>query len=180
MLLGMQVSLGPGDFVLDGDLAPKKGTQLPNFQPMSIVTKRSPTSATAAVCALVETHFQGRVGEAKGGTSPTPDGVENYCCSELNYFFLKHVQKLRTAMSVQLSCGDVNRSLVLPPLTRYVLPSPLRRFFVILTALYKFIDLLAYILSVRTTTVKWGRSSNGEVRRRKENGKLCRRKSSEF
>jgi len=33
--LGMEVSLSPGDFVFDGDPAP-----LPNFRPMSIVTKR--------------------------------------------------------------------------------------------------------------------------------------------
>jgi len=37
---GMEVSLGLGDFVLDGDPAsasPKRGS---NFQPMSIVVKR--------------------------------------------------------------------------------------------------------------------------------------------
>jgi len=41
MPLGMEVGLGPGDFVLDGDPAPpeKKGTA-PNFRPMSIVAKR--------------------------------------------------------------------------------------------------------------------------------------------
>jgi len=51
MPLDTEVGLGPGDFVLDGDPAPpKKGAQLPpprNFWPMSIVAKRSPTSATA-------------------------------------------------------------------------------------------------------------------------------------
>ena len=40
MSLGMQVGLGPGDFVLDGDAAPPKGGTAPNFRPMSIVTKR--------------------------------------------------------------------------------------------------------------------------------------------
>ena len=43
MKLGMQVSLGPGDFVLDGDPVPlhKKGAEPPhNFRPMSLVTKR--------------------------------------------------------------------------------------------------------------------------------------------
>ena len=42
MLLGMELGLGPGDFVLDGDpvaLSPKGG-RTPNFQPMFIVTKR--------------------------------------------------------------------------------------------------------------------------------------------
>jgi len=34
------MGLGPGDFVLDGDL-PKKGAEpLPNFRPMSNATKR--------------------------------------------------------------------------------------------------------------------------------------------
>jgi len=46
MPLGMEVGLGPGDFVLDGDPAPhsaKKGAEIhpsPNFQPMSILAKR--------------------------------------------------------------------------------------------------------------------------------------------
>jgi len=42
MPLGMEVALGPGDFVLDGDPAPlpKKGTEPPNFRPMFIVVKR--------------------------------------------------------------------------------------------------------------------------------------------
>jgi len=46
--LGMEVGLGPGHVVLDGDLAPlpKRGTA-PNFWPITIVTKRSPISATA-------------------------------------------------------------------------------------------------------------------------------------
>jgi len=42
------VGLGPGHIVLDGDPAhPQKGTTPSNFRPMSIVTKRSPISATA-------------------------------------------------------------------------------------------------------------------------------------
>jgi len=50
MPLGTEVGLGPGDIVLDGDQAPpppKKGAQLPQFRPMSIVAKRSLISATA-------------------------------------------------------------------------------------------------------------------------------------
>jgi len=48
MPLGTKVGLGPGHIVLDGDLAPSsKGPQTPNFPRMSIVTKRSPVSATA-------------------------------------------------------------------------------------------------------------------------------------
>jgi len=42
MKLGMEVGLGPGHSVLDGDPAPppkKRGTA-PNFRPMSIVVKR--------------------------------------------------------------------------------------------------------------------------------------------
>ena len=43
MSLGIEVGLGPGDFLLDGDPAPlpKKGTEpLTNFRPMSIVAKQ--------------------------------------------------------------------------------------------------------------------------------------------
>jgi len=43
MSLGVEVGLGPGDFVLDGDPAPpaQKGAQPPpNFRPMFIATKR--------------------------------------------------------------------------------------------------------------------------------------------
>ena len=42
MSLGMEVGLGPGDFVLDGDPAPfpQKGVGAPNFQPMLIIAKR--------------------------------------------------------------------------------------------------------------------------------------------
>jgi len=40
--LGMEVGLGPGHIVLDGDPAPllKKGGRAPNFRPISIVAKR--------------------------------------------------------------------------------------------------------------------------------------------
>jgi len=48
MKLGMEVGLGPGNIVLDGDPAPPKGLQQPpSFWPMSVVAKRSPISATA-------------------------------------------------------------------------------------------------------------------------------------
>ena len=43
LVLGMEVGLSPGDFVLDGDLVPfpKRGrSPLPNFRPISIVAKR--------------------------------------------------------------------------------------------------------------------------------------------
>jgi len=48
MKLGMEVGLGPGPghIVLDGDPAPAKRGTSPNFPPMSIVSKRSPISAT--------------------------------------------------------------------------------------------------------------------------------------
>jgi len=48
MALGKEVDVAPGHIVLDGDPAPlRKGAQPPSFRPMSIVTKRSPISATA-------------------------------------------------------------------------------------------------------------------------------------
>ena len=82
----VRTCLGPGDIVLDGAQLPppkKKGTA-PQFS--AHVYCDQTVAHLSYCCALVETHFQGRVGEAKGGTSPTPDSVENYCCSELNYF----------------------------------------------------------------------------------------------
>jgi len=39
MLLAIEVGLSPGEFVLDGDRAPSKRAQPPNFRPMSVVTK---------------------------------------------------------------------------------------------------------------------------------------------
>jgi len=47
MPLGMEVGLRPGHIVLDGDPAPPKGAQPPNFRPVSVVVKRSPISVTA-------------------------------------------------------------------------------------------------------------------------------------
>ena len=47
MPLGMEVDLGPGHIVLDGDPAPpERGTAAPLFSALSIVAKRSPISAT--------------------------------------------------------------------------------------------------------------------------------------
>jgi len=41
MLLGVEVGLGPGDFVLDGDpVSPREMDTAPNFRPMYIVAKR--------------------------------------------------------------------------------------------------------------------------------------------
>jgi len=42
MPLGMEVGLGPGHIVLDGDPAPlpKKEAEAPNFRPISIAAKR--------------------------------------------------------------------------------------------------------------------------------------------
>jgi len=42
MSLGMELALGPGDFLLDGDAAPppQKGAEPPNSRPMFIVVKR--------------------------------------------------------------------------------------------------------------------------------------------
>jgi len=51
MPLGMEVGLGPGHIVLDGDPAPPPrkghGSPPPTFRFMSIVAKRSPISVTA-------------------------------------------------------------------------------------------------------------------------------------
>ena len=50
MPLGMEVGIGPGHIVLDGD--PARTQQPPTFRPMSIVPKRSPISATAELLLL--------------------------------------------------------------------------------------------------------------------------------
>ena len=42
----MEIGLGPGDIVLDGEPAPPHGKG-DTFRPMSIVAKRSPISAAA-------------------------------------------------------------------------------------------------------------------------------------
>jgi len=48
MLLNTEVDLGPGHIVLDGPSSPQKGAeQPPSLQPLSVVAKRSPISATA-------------------------------------------------------------------------------------------------------------------------------------
>jgi len=51
----MEIDLGPGDIVLDGDPAPHgKGhsSPTPHFRPMSVVVKLSPTPATAELLFL--------------------------------------------------------------------------------------------------------------------------------
>ena len=53
MPLGMEVGIGPGDFVLDGDLAPlpKKGSSpAVNFLPMSVVAKQLDGLRCQLVC----------------------------------------------------------------------------------------------------------------------------------
>ena len=40
MKLGMEVGLGSGHIVLDGDPAPPKKRHSPNFRPISVVAKR--------------------------------------------------------------------------------------------------------------------------------------------
>jgi len=40
MPLDVELGLGPGDFVLDGDPAPPFRKKTPNFRPMFIVAKR--------------------------------------------------------------------------------------------------------------------------------------------
>jgi len=54
MPLGVEVGLGPGDIVLDGDPATvtERGTAAPTFRPMCIVVKRSSISATAELLLL--------------------------------------------------------------------------------------------------------------------------------
>jgi len=52
MKLGMQVGLGPGHIVLDGDPAPPppKGQSPPNFRPISVVAKWLDGSRCHLIC----------------------------------------------------------------------------------------------------------------------------------
>ena len=54
MSFGVELGLGPGHIVLDGDPAtPKKGHCSPTFWPMSIVAKRLPISTAVELFLLV-------------------------------------------------------------------------------------------------------------------------------
>jgi len=55
VVLGKEVSRGPGQIVLDRDPAPhgKGHSSPPTFRPMSIVAKRTPISATAELLSIV-------------------------------------------------------------------------------------------------------------------------------
>ena len=48
----MEVGLGPGDIMLDGDPAPPKGAQSPNFQRMSIVANGRPSQLLLSSCTV--------------------------------------------------------------------------------------------------------------------------------
>jgi len=68
MPLGMEVGLGPGDTVLDGDPSPpaEGGTAAPpTFRPMSVVAKQSPISATAELrlCVFFAGHTVNEIDE---------------------------------------------------------------------------------------------------------------------
>jgi len=56
MPLGMEVGLGPGDIVLDGDPASptERRTTAPTFRPTFILAKQSSISATAELLLLTE------------------------------------------------------------------------------------------------------------------------------
>jgi len=44
MKLGMEIGLGPGHIVLDGDPALLRGVQPPNFRPMSLMVRAEPAA----------------------------------------------------------------------------------------------------------------------------------------
>jgi len=56
MKLGVQVGLGRGHIVLNGDPAPTKRGTAPNFWSMSIVAKRLPISAAAELLLELRKH----------------------------------------------------------------------------------------------------------------------------
>jgi len=107
LALGMEVGLGPGDFVLDGDpaLPPQKGqSPLPNFRPMSIVAKQLDgsrwhlawrwTLVQATLCWMGPS-FRPR----KRGQSP--QFLAHFCCSQTAGCI-----KMPLGMEVGLSLGD--------------------------------------------------------------------------
>jgi len=107
MPLGMEVGLSPGHFVLDGNWAPpppKKGTQAPNFRPMSILAngwmdqdatwyRGRPRQRQLCV--------SWRLGSPKTGHSPPPFSVHVYCGQMARWI------KMPLGMEVYLGPGDI-------------------------------------------------------------------------
>ena len=58
--LGMEIGLGPGQIVLDGDPAPSKGHSFPIFGPMSVVVKRLDGSTCHLAVDKISTNLERR------------------------------------------------------------------------------------------------------------------------
>jgi len=80
MKLGMQVGLGPGHIVLDGDpaTAPPKGHSLANFWPISVVAKWLDRPRPSRLCVRSEPSCP----IPKKGTEPPPQFSAHVLCGQ--------------------------------------------------------------------------------------------------
>ena len=92
MPLGTEVGLGPGHIVFDGDPAPPKGRSISNCQPMSVVDKRSPISATAEHLSMAAFIKSYRVAQSVNGP------------------FINYYQPHRATQKLEFTNAPCNRS----------------------------------------------------------------------
>jgi len=86
MLLGMEIGLGSGDIVLDGDAAsPRKGAQQPNFSAPSAL-ERSSISATSE---LLFRYARGQTDSH--AVCHIPPGYHEYRNAHNNWCFAEHI-----------------------------------------------------------------------------------------
>jgi len=108
MVLGMEVGLGPGHIVLDGDPAPppKKQGHNPHFRPMSIVVKRLDASGYH----VVGGRLQPRRHCARWGPSyPSPKGAQPQSSAHVRCGQTAGWTKMSLGMEVGLGPGDFVR-----------------------------------------------------------------------
>jgi len=71
MKLGMEVRLGSGDFVLDGDPAPPQRGTAPNFRPMSVVANGRPSRLLLSTCSAITGYYRVRASANAAGAAKT-------------------------------------------------------------------------------------------------------------
>ena len=104
--LGVEVGLGPGDIVLDGDPAcPQKGGILPNFRPMFVVAKRM----DGLRCHLVWTKTSA---QATSGIMAKPPDASGYHLMETQ--FLPPKRGHSPQFSAHVYCGQTAGCIRIP------------------------------------------------------------------
>jgi len=112
ILLGMEVDLGPGDIVLDGDPAfsKERGTaaHAETFRPMSIVAKWSPVSAAAEFllfCVLISHSPPDRVAISAGVSTRDNESQSQISWPQVNWLKTK-IQTTNTSFpGLPRACG---------------------------------------------------------------------------